>query len=224
VVVVRWAGPPLPDGRLVVIAPHPDDEVLAAGGLMRWTAHHRRDVVVIAVTDGEASHARSRRVTPEALRARRARERCEAFARLGVPEVAVHRLGEPDQGCAARVADIAAAIRAIVEPSDVVVAPSRQDRHPDHVAVSRAARCGASGTVATVWEAPTWARVHGTAGPPTTTLELDEVSWLAKQHAVTAYRSQLEALGPDPEDGPVVHPHELDLMLTRHEQFLGTPV
>jgi hypothetical protein len=193
VVVVRWAGPPLPDGRLVVIAPHPDDEVLAAGGLMRWTAHHRRDVVVVAVTDGEASHARSRRVTPEALRARRARERCEAFARLGVPEVAVHRLGEPDQGCAARVADIAAAIRAIVEPSDVVVAPS-------------------------------WARVHGTAGPPTTTLELDEVSWLAKQHAVTAYRSQLEALGPDPEDGPVVHPHELDLMLTRHEQFLGTPV
>ena len=50
------------------------------------------------------------------------------------------------------------------------------------------------------------------------------MSWLAKQHAVAAYRSQLEALGPDPEDGPVVHPHELDVMLTPHEQFLGTPV
>jgi len=221
---VRWVGPALLDGRLVVIAPHPDDEVLAAGGLMRWSARQRREVVVIAVTDGEASHARSTRVTPEALRHRRALERCEALARLGVPEVALHRLGTPDQGCADHVVDIADAIRAIIVPGDVVVAPSRHDRHPDHVAVAFAARCAGADTGTTVWEAPTWALVHRTAEPPTTTLELDDVSWLAKQHAVAAYRSQLDALGPEPEDGPVVHPGELALMVTSREQFHGTPV
>jgi LmbE family N-acetylglucosaminyl deacetylase len=224
VVVVRWTGPVLLDGRLVVVAPHPDDEVLLAGGLMRWSARQGREVVVVAVTDGEASHARSHRVSPAALRARRALERVEALARLGVPEITLHRLGEPDQGCADRVADIATALHAIVEASDVVVVPSRHDRHPDHVAVSLAARCAADGSAATWCEAPTWALVHGTADPPTTTLELDTVSWAAKQHAVAAYRSQLEALGPDPEDGPVVHPHELAVLVTRREQFHATAV
>ena len=216
---MRWTGPALLDGRLVVVAPHPDDEVLAAGGLMRWTARQGREVVVVAVTDGEASHARSRRVSPDALRAHRALERCEALARLGVPEVTLHRLGEPDHGCADRVAAIAAAISSIVEPDDVVVATSRHDRHPDHVAVAHAARCATLDGAGTLWEAPTWALVHGTAGRPTTVLELDDISWAAKQHAVAAYRSQLEPLGPEPEDGPVVHPHELAVLLTRTEQF-----
>ena len=148
----------------------------------------------------------------------------EALARLGVPEVTLHRLGEPDQGCAHRIADIAAAIHAIIEPSDVVVVPSRHDRHPDHVAVALASRCARIDAVATTWEAPTWALVHGTADRPTTILELDEVSWAAKQHAVAAFRSQLEALGPDPEDGPVVHPHELAVLLTCHEQFRAVAV
>jgi len=224
VVVVRWTGPALLDGRLVVIAPHPDDEVLAAGGLMRWSARQGREVVVIAVTDGEASHARSTRVAPAALRARRALERSEALARLGVPEITLHRLGQPDQACEGRVAEIAAAIHAILEPSDVVVATSRHDGHPDHVAVARAGCCAALDIVGTLWEAPTWALVHGTADVPTTTLELDDISWAAKQHAVTAFRSQLEALGPDPEDGPVVHPHELALLLTHREQFHGTAI
>ncbi len=139
-------------------------------------------------------------MTPEALRARRALERCEALARLGVPEVALHRLGIPDQGCADRVGAIAVAIRDIIEPGDVVVTPSRHDRHPDHVAVARATRCAGASTGMAVWEAPTWALVHGTAAAPTATLQLDDVTWLAKQHAVAAYRSQLDALGPEPDD------------------------
>ena len=59
-----WRGAALDGERVVVVAPHPDDEVLAAGGLMRWMACRGREVLVVGVTDGEASHARSARVTP----------------------------------------------------------------------------------------------------------------------------------------------------------------
>src|SRR5688500_11707922 len=38
-----------------------------------------------------------------------------------------------------------------------------RDRHPDHVAVSGATRCAAARVVSTLWTAPTWALVHGTA-------------------------------------------------------------
>jgi LmbE family N-acetylglucosaminyl deacetylase len=222
--VVTWSGPALLSDRLVVIAPHPDDEVLAAGGLMRWTSHHEREVVVVAVTDGEASHARSTRVDAAGLRERRAAERSLAIGHLGVQGVTLHRLGMPDQGCAGRVQDITAALVAILRHGDVVVAPSTGDRHPDHVAIAEAALAAAAHVVDTLWLAPTWALVHGTAEPVTTTLDLDDVAWAAKRRAIAAYRSQLQPLGPDPVDGPVVHPGELAVMLTRREQFHGAAV
>src|ERR1700761_1545366 len=43
--------------RLVVVAPHPDDEVLGTAGLIQQMLVHDIAVEVIAVTDGDASHA-----------------------------------------------------------------------------------------------------------------------------------------------------------------------
>jgi LmbE family N-acetylglucosaminyl deacetylase len=39
--------------KMVVIAPHPDDEVLGAGGLIAAQAFLGVEIVVVAVTDGE---------------------------------------------------------------------------------------------------------------------------------------------------------------------------
>jgi LmbE family N-acetylglucosaminyl deacetylase len=111
-----------------------------------------------------------------------------------------------------------------VRPDDLLIAPSAADPHPDHIAVAAAVRSGAGAAVDVIYEAPTWALVHGTAPPPTCTHELDDAAWAAKRHAVTAYRSQLVALGPEPADGPVVHPHELAAILRRQEQFLAVAV
>jgi LmbE family N-acetylglucosaminyl deacetylase len=223
VVVTDWSGPPLVGGRLVVVAPHPDDEILCAGGLMRWTARSGRDVVVVAVTDGEGSHAQSKVVDPDELRSLRAAERTVALARMGVPATTVVRLGIPDRGCADDVAAIASALEAVLHDDDLVVGPSSGDRHPDHVAVAAAVAIAAPAIVDDWFEAPTWALVHGTAAAPVSTLALDGMAWAAKQHAIAAYRSQLAPLGPEPDDGPVVHPHELALMLRPIEQFAAGP-
>ena len=54
---------PLVEGRprrLVVVTPHPDDEVLGAGGLLQRMQRACVETVVVAVTDGEASHPRAR--------------------------------------------------------------------------------------------------------------------------------------------------------------------
>jgi LmbE family N-acetylglucosaminyl deacetylase len=206
--------------RLVVVAPHPDDEVLTTGGLM---VRFAGDVVVVAVTDGEASHANSSRVTPDELRTRRAAERTEALRRLGVTAEVI-RLRAPDQGCRDGRDEIAASLAGLVRRGDIVVGPSPADRHPDHVAVAVAVRIAAAGAVGTVWEAPTWALVHGTQPPASCTLALDGAEWAAKRHAMDAYVSQLVALGPDPADGPVVHPGELATMLRPSEEFLAVEV
>ena len=42
--------------RAVVVAPHPDDEILACGGLLQLLAQQGSEVLLVAVTDGDASH------------------------------------------------------------------------------------------------------------------------------------------------------------------------
>ena len=84
----RWR-PVLPrSGRVVVVAPHPDDEILGAGGtvarLMSLGAHH----VAVAVTDGEASHHGR---APE-LREVRPAESFAAAQALGIVPDVTHRL------------------------------------------------------------------------------------------------------------------------------------
>ena len=214
-----WSGDPPVGERIVIVAPHPDDEVLAAGGLMRWATASGREVVIVAVTDGEASHPASNRVSRGELRARRAGERREALARLGHPDTEVVRFGIDDFECRRHVPEIGRRLGALLRTSDTLIGPTTADAHPDHVAVARAAAGACSRARAERWEAPTWALVHETAPEPDRTLALDALAWSAKRHAVAAFRSQLEPLGPDSGDGPVVEPHQLAAMLRPIEVF-----
>src|SRR5258708_23704499 len=43
------------EGPLLVVAPHPDDEIMGAGGLIHTWAGMGRSVTVLSVTDGEAA-------------------------------------------------------------------------------------------------------------------------------------------------------------------------
>ncbi|WP_234009984.1 PIG-L family deacetylase, partial [Streptomyces sp. SA3_actF] len=59
----RWAQLPeavLPQGPVVVVAAHPDDEVLGAGGALALLAAAGNPLTVVTVTDGEGSHPRTR--------------------------------------------------------------------------------------------------------------------------------------------------------------------
>lgn len=96
-----------PAARMVVIAPHPDDETLAAGGLIQRILASGGRVRVIVVTEGdgylEAAAALSGHPAPSALDYRalgttRLAELREAMQRLGVPDTEIVRLQEPDGG------------------------------------------------------------------------------------------------------------------------------
>lgn len=217
---LRWAGaaPPFRP-RVVIAAPHPDDEVLGCAGVMRWLQDEGFVVEVVAVTDGDASHARSSCITrPELVELRQA-ERREAFARLGIEPVAVRRLGLPDADVAGHERDLASALGRCLDAASTLIVPWRHDGHPDHEAVSRAGRDAARDVSAGCLEVPIWARVRGQAFVPTYALELRGFR-CAKRSAAQAFDSQIRPLGPAAVDGPVVHPHELEAM-TSGIEWLG---
>ena len=129
------------DGRaLLAVFAHPDDESLAAGGLLAWCAALGVHVSVLSLTHGE----QGRSTDPDAstgtfaLGDLRARELAAAARELGVEEVRVlnHADGMLPWLDGARLErDIAEAIRDAA--ADVVVTFDEDGLywHPDHVAV-----------------------------------------------------------------------------------------
>lgn len=78
----------LPTADLVVVAPHPDDEVLLASGLILGAKQAGQDVAVVVVTNGDLD-CRVDGLT-------RQKESVEALATLGVEEDDIYFLGYPD--------------------------------------------------------------------------------------------------------------------------------
>ena len=77
--------------RLVIVAPHPDDEVLASGGLIATHVAQGGRVLIVAVTDGEASHDEAPSIQRDDLAWLRRSERWMGLRTLGV----LHAAGPP---------------------------------------------------------------------------------------------------------------------------------
>ncbi len=198
--------------RAVVVAPHPDDEVLGVGGLIALLVGARVPVTVVVVTDGEASHPGGS-LAPDQLAALRLAETTAAVAALGVTAPVQH-LHLPDGGRAALVDPLLAALD--VDPATWLVAPWSGDGHPDHEAVGQACEQVAARDGARLLSYPVWA--WHWASPPAAGLPWDGASRIElppdvrslKQQAIAAFVSQTQPLGPRPEDAPVLPPHVLD--------------
>jgi len=219
-----WDGEvPPPPRRVVMVAPHPDDEVLGAGGLLQGLQALGVPVSIVAVTDGEASHRRSRRITPAQLLERRERERRAALEALGLT-ADVTRLGLPDGGVEQHEDRLTDALVPFADDQVVVVAPWCHDGHPDHEATGRAAERACIEGGAALWQVPIWAKVraalHAGRPPGRSALVLSPAMRARKCQASACFESQLHPLGPSAVDGPVVHPAELDALLDGREEVL----
>ena len=201
-----------PCRRAVVVAPHPDDETLAVGGLLAVLLALGAEVVLLALTDGEASHPGSTAAAPEELRARRTAETAAASRALGPGLLEQHRLHLPDGGLAGREDDVAHAVEALLCDGDWCVAPFADDGHPDHDAAGRAAALACATTRGRLLSYPLWAwhwTGPGDARLPWSRalrLDLPAAARARKQAALACYPSQTAPLGPAPEDAAVVPP------------------
>ena len=192
--------------RVLVVAPHPDDELLAVGGLLSLLSQAGTTVDVLAVTDGEASHPGGS-LSPAELARLRVRETEVALQRLGTTG-SVTRLGLPDGGCGDLEAPVLQALD--LASGDWLLGPWAGDGHPDHEAVGRACGRAAAATGARLLEYPVWAwhwaTPEGGEIPVGRALAvtLTPQARSAKAAALQAFTSQIEPIGPLPQDAPVL--------------------
>ncbi len=187
-----------PVRRWVVVAPHPDDEVLGTGGALARAAAGGVAVDVVTVTDGEASHPGLSPSGRRGLAGRRRQESRAADVALGL-RPRRHFLGLPDGGIARhedRLADLLAPLLA-TRAAVATVAPD--DGHPDHDATGRAcvraaAVVGVPVARYVVWA---WNWDHDTAGrlAGAARLALTPDEAARKWRAVHAHASQVTDRG-----------------------------
>lgn len=195
---------------VVIVAAHPDDEVLGAGGLIAMLAAARARLRVVAVTDGERSHRGH--ASPASLARRRTAETATALRALGARTVEVNRLQLPDAGLAPREDELTAALRPLVSGFDLCLAPWDHDLHPDHEAAGRATRRARQGSMYTY---PVWMWHWAFPGDPrvpwdrAVRVPLPPRAAGRKRAAITCFASQTEdrghGLGPVLTPGVIAH-------------------
>lgn len=213
--------------RLVVVAPHPDDETLGAGGLIHRCCQARREVVVVEVTDGDAADPLAGTTARDRLARRRRAEQREAVGRLGVEAGRLHHLGFGDGDLPAHVEEIVRGLTPLLDEATTVAVTLGADGHPDHAATADAARQAAAKARCALLEYPIWAwhwAGPGDAGLPWArgrSLPLDDLTRSVKRRAVDAYPSQTDdAVG----GGPILPPHVLGRLLRPVEVFFSSSV
>jgi LmbE family N-acetylglucosaminyl deacetylase len=125
-----WQGTPevsvdqlVPEGkRLLVVAPHPADEILGCGALLYLARRAGRDVCVLLATDASTRFI----------------ETCAALGELGLGPQSLAVLELPDGSLDRWQAEVSRAVVRTMRPNDVVVMPWRDDGHAGHEVVAHA--------------------------------------------------------------------------------------
>ncbi|CAN5294263.1 PIG-L family deacetylase [soil metagenome] len=206
--VITW-GPP---GRVLVVAPHPDDEVLGVGGSIACLSRSGHSIAIASVTDGEASHPSSPTVTRAVMTERRTSERRDALLRLGVGNAGVSRLRYPDGEVTRSISELADRLIALLSGVSLCLAPFERDGHPDHDASGRAASIACAATRARLLRYPVWAwhwaRPEGEDFPwdRLRRVPLAPEVLAAKRAAICLYRSQILPLSARHGDEAILPP------------------
>ena len=213
---VDWAGDaswasvpwltPVGGGRVLVIAAHPDDETLGAGGLLSRLHRSGARISILLATRGEAGAGVDRS-------ARRLDEFRTAITRLA-PSSTIVDLRLTDGSLQSDASELRLAIERAASGVDLIVAPWVGDGHGDHRIAGEMAGEVAESLGIRLLEYPVW--LWHWAEPSATTVPWDNFVRVllspddrrAKQAAIGSYQTQLshhDDEAPMLHDGMVAH-------------------
>jgi LmbE family N-acetylglucosaminyl deacetylase len=191
--------------RCLVLAPHPDDEVLGCGGTIARKVRQGTHVSIAFLTDGRGGLAGS----PEEVTSLREAEALRAAATLGLSPDRLTFLRFADGQLTEHVQDATIGVRRLVDALGVhdLFVPYRREFHADHIAAwqigSACRRPGMRLFEYPIWYGPwLWRRLRGRARIAAVSQLSDarravKVSILpfveVKKRALAAHQSQVRA-------------------------------
>lgn len=146
-----------PTGNVVILAPHPDDEVFGCGGLIARLVAKGQTPHVIVLTGGGGSHRGCCSTAESDIISARRELTHKAMAALGLPESNIYELNFTDgnigEGNPEEKKKLVALILEI--KPDVILVPHNGEGWPDHLA-ARELRIELAGDDTEVYEYCVW--------------------------------------------------------------------
>ena len=179
-------------GNVLVVAPHPDDDVIGAGGMMALLARNSSAVFSLYVTDGRNSRAALPAAAKKKMAMVRRREALAALKTVKACGAVFFDYGSEELRDTKR----GEALKAIREVflffrPEAVYIPAPLDRHPTHQTVLRlalAALRSIRGFAPRLFGYSIWGGVYGVKG--LNTVDISSVVNLKKK-AIRMHRSQI---------------------------------
>jgi len=182
--------------RVLVLAPHMDDETIGCGGALARHVRAGARVHVVFLTDGRHGSGKLTSLSGEArlaeemkLVATRKEEARRALATLGVQG---STFLDVEDGTLSQDAEVVVRLRAVLESQqpELVYVPCFLEQHPDHYAASRVLLAAAQGTshAFQCMGYEVWTPLF-----PNCVVRIDDVVEL-KRRALSEYKSQLAEL------------------------------
>jgi LmbE family N-acetylglucosaminyl deacetylase len=121
------------EGNILVISPHPDDDVLGAGGTMILNCDEGKGVFSVYITDGRGSPRKDPRITDEELATRREKEAMASLRTVGAAGgFFLKRRSQELKGAGGiAVQKELDGILQFLQPTEIYL-PAPYERHPTH--------------------------------------------------------------------------------------------
>lgn len=212
--------------RVVIISPHPDDEILGCAGLIQQLDALDRQIILFAVTDGTGSHPDSTLYTPKQLGDTRTQETFAALKTLQLQQnIERVALNIPDGAVTAHCAELYTAFEHLLHKDDILICTFEKDGHPDHEASAQVTRQFAQDhdlvclrVLIWAWH---WAKPNEAQIPwqYATQFLLTRQQLQRKRQAITCFKSQSE---PDPSTGqpPILSATTIERLLQPQEVYM----
>lgn len=187
--------------RVLVVAPHPDDEVLGCAGLVQRLLSAGRQVDVVILSGGGRSHAGCCGIDEAELIETRRQLSRRAAGIIGLPPERLHFLDYPDGGIAFDNAETGRFRQLMAELNpDAVFVPHRGEGWSDHLAAADIARRLTEGdkAAARVFEYCVWFWYYNTWNidwRQARVLKMTPEENMKKQQAIDAYVKPLAPCG-----------------------------
>jgi len=212
-----------PQGTILIIAPHPDDETFGCGMAMAAAADRLRKIAIVLLTDGEGSHPNSPHYQRDRLVALRSTEFADALKIL-VPttKVDVLRMHLPD-GNSRYDRSVLGRVVAFAHRRQTAAVWStwRGDPHCDHETAGLLASDVAKSLAVPLWSFAVWGRFGDRSVPARLTTFHDATMMERKRKAIAAYRSQTDRRVVDDPSGFTMPPALVRHFAAHPELFIG---
>lgn len=213
------------NSRILILAPHPDDEIIGCAGLMQKLSLLKYNLVLVAVTNGTGSHPDSTHYTQDQLNQIRPAESKAALDVLKIQNIQRIEFNLQDGEIAISHADFYAQLEELIQPNDILVTTYEKDGHPDHEhsayvvsQISKKYQLKYYQVLIWAWH---WAKPNNTqiAWQHAYRLDLNLNQLELKHRAIQCFKSQLE-VDSSTGQAPILSSEAVDRILMPYEVYI----